>query len=148
LNPSHLVKEFVEQYVRTGNTLDLDAIASEYADLFMFAGPNGTRIIEKQKLLAALPGRQEFFKALGHQSTKVLSLDETLLDAHYAMVRVQFLMRFEKASAQPVDAKLDSTFILYLQDDAPKIVFHIEHEDLQQAMQDRGLLPAKQSPDS
>jgi hypothetical protein len=59
------------------------------------------------------------------------------------LVRVQFLWRFEKSSAQPIDVKVDSTFILYINHGAPTIVFQHEHEDFQQALRARGVLPAK-----
>ena len=137
-----IIKEFFEQYEDSSAALDLERIGSQYADRFMFADPSGTRVIEKQAFLSALPRRQAFFKAVGHQATRVQSLDETALDEHYVMVRARFAMRFEPVSAPPTDAQLDSTFIFYLQDGAPVIVFHIEHEDLQQALQARGLWPA------
>ncbi len=140
MNPSPLVKEFFDRFERASEKLDLDVIASEYADSFMFAGPNGARVIQRQQLLAALPQRQQFFKSVGHQWTRIVSLDETRMDDHYVMVRAEFLMRFQKPSAQPIDAKLDSTFILNGQGDTLVIVFHLEHEDLQQALQVRGLL--------
>jgi hypothetical protein len=143
MKPSLPVQEFFKQIERSSDTLDLELIASLYADSFMFADPNGARVIEKQKFLAALPKRQEFFKALGHQSTKVLSLDETGLDDHYVMVHAYFVMRFEKASVPPIDAQVDSTYILHLKDDSPKIVFHLESEEVQQALQARGVLAAK-----
>ncbi len=142
MNPGPLVKSFFDRFERAGESLDLDVIASEYADSFMFAGPDGVRVVEKQKLLAALPQRQAFFKAAGHQSTRIISLDETRLDDHYVMVRVQFLMRFERAGGRPIDVRTGSTSILYIEDGAARIVFHLEHEDLSQALQEWGLLPA------
>jgi hypothetical protein len=120
----------------------LDLIASQYPDSIIFAGPNGTRIAEKPAILAAFPKGQEFLKAQGHKSTKVLSLDETRLDDHYVLVRAQFAWRFEKSSAQPIDVKVDSTFILYINRGAPKIVFQHEHEEFQQALRGSGVLPA------
>jgi hypothetical protein len=138
-----IVKEFFEGYAKGSNPLDLDLVDSQYEDTFMFADPNGTRVVEKQKFLAALPQRQGFFKMLGHQSTKILSLEETQLDNQYVMIKTYFLIQFKKASAELVDAKLNSTFILHIKNGLPKIVFQIEHEDLQKAMEERGLLPAK-----
>jgi hypothetical protein len=110
----------------------------------MFADPNGVRVVEKQAVLATVPRGKEFLKTLGHKFTKVLSLAETGLDDHYVLVRVQFLWRFEKASAQPIDVQLDSTFILYLNDGSPQIVFQHEREDFQQSLRARGVLPATQ----
>ena len=59
------------------------------------------------------------------------------------MVRAQFVWRFEKAAAPPIDVTVDSTFILYIKDGVPTIVFHHEHEDFWQALRTRGVLPAQ-----
>jgi hypothetical protein len=133
------IKEFFESVERAGNTLDLDLIDSQYADQFIFANPNGTCIVEKQKFLPVLPKRQEFFKSLGHLSTKILALEETPINDEYTMVKAQFLMQFQRPTGQIQEAKVDSTYILFIKGDLPKIVMHIEGEDLQQAMKDRGL---------
>jgi len=131
---------FFEGVEKAGNSLDLELINSQYADQFLFADPYGTRVIEKQKFLTALPKRLEFFKSLSHQSTKVLSLDETQLDDQYTMVKAHFLMQFRKSSGEIIEAKVDSTYFLFMKGDSPKIIMHMEHEDLKEAMQKRGLL--------
>jgi ketosteroid isomerase-like protein len=136
------VQEFFDQYAQSRSALDIDLIASQYTDSIMFAGPNGTRVAEKPAILAAFPKGQEFLKAHGHKSTKVLSLDETRLDDHYVLVRARFVWRFEKSSAQPIDVEVASTFILYINDGVPKIVFQHEPEEFQQALRARGVLPA------
>jgi hypothetical protein len=134
------IRKFFEGVEQASNTLDLDLIDSQYVDQFIFADPNGTRVVEKQKFLAFLPQRRDFFKSIGHQSTKVLSLDETKLDDQYTMVKAHFLMQFQKTPGQTTEANVDSTYILFMKGDLPKIVMHIEHEDLREAMQARGLL--------
>jgi len=131
---------FFEGIEKAGNSLDLELINSQYADQFIFADPYGTRVIEKQKFLTALPKRLEFFKSLGHQSTKILALDETQLDDQYTMVKTHFLMQFRKSSGEIIEAKVDSTYFLFMKGDSPKIIMHMEHEDLKEAMQKRGLL--------
>src|SRR5437773_515758 len=93
-----VVQAFFEQYARGRSALDLDLIASQYPDSFMMAGPNGARAVEKSMILAAFTSSQAFLKENGHQSTRVVSLDETRLDEHYALVRARFVWRFEKAS--------------------------------------------------
>ena len=140
MNHCDKIMAFFEGVEKASNTLDLDLIDSQFADQFIFADPNGTRVVEKQKFLPALPKRLEFFKSIGHQSTRILSLDETWLDDQYVMVKAHFLMQFKKASGQIVETEVDSTYFLFMKGDSPKIVMHMEHEDLQQAMKDRGLL--------
>jgi len=137
-----VVQEFFDQYARSRSAMDIDRIASQYADSCMFAGPDGARVAEKQAVLAGFPKALELLKTVGHTSTKLASLDETSVDDHYAMVRAQFVWRFEKA-APPIDVKVDSTFILYIKDGVPKIVFQHEHEDFWQALRTRGVLPAQ-----
>jgi hypothetical protein len=69
-----------------------------------------------------------------------LSLEQTPIDDQYTMVKAHFLMQFQKTPGQITEAKVDSTYILFMKGDSPKIVMHIEHEDLKEAMQARGLL--------
>jgi hypothetical protein len=138
-----VVQEFFDQYVRSRSALDSDHIVSQYAESCMFAAHDGPRVAEKQAILEGFPKALELLKTVGHTSTKLASLDETRVDEHYTMVRAQFVWRFEKAAAPPIDVTVDSTFILYIKDGVPTIVFHHEHEDFWQALRTRGVLPAQ-----
>jgi ketosteroid isomerase-like protein len=135
------VHEFFDQYARSRSAADIDRIVSQYADSCMLAAADGAQVAEKQALLAGFTKAMELLKTVGHTSTKVASSDETRVDEHYAMVRAQFVWRFEKAAAPPIDVEVDSTFILYLKDGVRKIVFHHEHEDFWQMLRTRGVLP-------
>jgi hypothetical protein len=111
----------------------------------MAAGPDGgIQVVNKDDFLVGIAKRQAFFQSIGFQFVKILPLDETRLDDHYVMVKVHSHMRFEKNPGQPVDLKDSSTYILFIKDDSPRIVFYTTHENLMKIMQDRGLLPAKQ----
>ena len=88
---SPVIQEFFDQYAQSRSVLDIDLIASQYPDSIMFAGPNGARVAEKPAILAAFPKGREFLEALGHKSTKLLSLDEIRLDDHYVLVRARFV---------------------------------------------------------
>jgi hypothetical protein len=139
---SPLVEAFFDQYARSRSALDLTLIASQYSESFMTAGPAGARVVEKAAVLAAFPKGQELLRAIGHESTKVVSLAETRLDEHYVLARVQFVWRFARASAPPIDVPVDSTFILYVDQGALRIVFQQEREDFQQALRAHGVVPA------
>lgn len=69
----------------------------------MFAGPKGVRVAEKAAVLAAFPKGREFLQSLGHQSTEVLTLDETRMDEHYLLVRAVFAWHFQRVPAARVD---------------------------------------------
>ena len=138
-----VIKEFFDRYARSRSVQDIDLIASQYPDSFMTAGPSGAQVAQKSAVLAGFPKGQEFLKSLGHESTEVLSLNETRIDEHYLLVRALFVWRFRRASMPPREAKVDSTFILYIDRGAPKIVFQHEHEDFQQVLRASGVLPAQ-----
>ena len=108
----------------------------------MAAGPTGARVVEKSAVLASFPKGQAFLRTVGHESTTVVAIEETTLDEHYRLARVQFLWRFAQSSAPPIDVPIDSTFILYVDHGALRIVFQQEREDFQQALRARGVLPA------
>ena len=138
---SHIVREFFERYERSRNTMDASLIDEQYPDAFTFAGPAGARIAEKQAVMASLSKGHQFFNAIGHRSTTLTWLTEMALDERYALVRAKFVWRFEKPSAQPIDVEVDSTFILFIKDAVVRIVFQHEHEDFQQVLRARGVLP-------
>ena len=135
------VEEFFHQYARSRSALDIDLIASQYPETFMVAGPDGAKIAEKSAVLAAFPKGQAFLGSLGHQSTAVRSLSETRLDDHYVMVRAAFAWRFQRASLQPTDVIVESTFILHIDRGAPRIVFQHELESFQHLLLSSGVLP-------
>jgi hypothetical protein len=138
-----LIKEFFDRYARSRSVQDIDLIASQYPDSFMVAGPNGAKVAQKSAVVAAFPQGQAALKSLGHESTEVLSLNETRIDEHYLLVHALFVWRFRRESMPPTEAKVDSTFILYIDEGAPRIVFQHEHEDFQQALRAGGVLPAQ-----
>ena len=138
---SHIVREFFERYERSRNTMDAGLIDEQYPDAFMFAGPSGARIAEKATVMSTLAKGHRLFKTLGHTSTTLASLNELALDEHYTLVRAKFVWRFEQPSTPSIDVEVDSTFILFIKDAVARIVFQHEHEDFQQALRARGVLP-------
>jgi ketosteroid isomerase-like protein len=138
-----VVQGFFDEYARSRSAMDIDGITSQYADACMFAGPGGAQVAEKQAIVEGFPKAMELLKTVGHTSTTLSSVNETGMDEQYAMVRAQFVWRFEKAAAPPTDVKVDSTFILHTKDGVTKIVFQHEHEDFWQMLRTRGVLPAQ-----
>ncbi|HKF38703.1 MAG TPA: hypothetical protein VKB35_17545 [Ktedonobacteraceae bacterium] len=144
---SDVVKKFFEDFERGSNTFESDLLALQFSDPFMAVDPDGgIQVVKKDDFLAGISQRQAFFQSMGFQFVKVSSLDETRLDDHYVMVKAHVQMRFEKNQGQPIDLIDYSTYILFVKDDSPKIVFYTTHENLMKIMQERGLLPAHVEP--
>jgi hypothetical protein len=138
-----VVQEFFDQYARSRSAMDVDRIASQYADACMFAGPDGARVAEKQAVLEGFPkgartiedgGSHVYEACVGKRSEDRRTLRNGA---------AQFVWRFEKADALPTEVAVDSTFILYIKDGVTTIVFQHEHEDFWLAQRTSGVLPAQ-----
>ena len=136
-----VIRAFFERYARGRTARDVELISYQYSDSFMFADPNGARVLEKAVLLTTWPKGFEFLRSQGHQYTKLTMLNETRLDEHYLLVRALFVWHFEKPSEQPIDIEVDSTFIVFACRGAFTIVFQQEREDFQEALRSHGILP-------
>ena len=138
---SSVIDQFFEEFERVSNTFERDLLARQFSDPFIAAGPDGgIQVVKKEDFLAGIAKRQAFFHSIGFQFVKIVPLEETRLDDHYVMVKVQSRMRFEKNPGHPVNLKDSSSYILFIQDDSPKIVFYTTHENLMKIMQEKGLL--------
>jgi hypothetical protein len=141
---SDVIKTFFEEFERGSNLFEPDLLAFQFSDPFMAAGPDGgIQVVKKDDFLAGIAKRQAFFHSIGFQFVKIVPLDETRLDDHYVMVKVHSHMRFEKNPGHPIDLKDSSTYILFIQNASPKIVFYTTHENLMKILQERGLFPTK-----
>ena len=54
-----VVQEFFDQYVRSRSAMEIDHIASQYAESCIFAAHDGPRVAEKQAILEGFPKRSE-----------------------------------------------------------------------------------------
>ncbi len=140
---SENIKKFFEDFERSSNNLDIELIASQYSELFMFASSQGAQSVKKEDFLKVIPKRHGFFKTIGLTSSKIRLLEETRLDDNYVMVKADWNMQYEKASEQPIVDEISATYVLFQQNHSLQIVFQLDHQDLMKRVQELGLLPAK-----
>jgi len=138
------IRRFFAGYEEGANSFDPERVASEYAEQFMLADPNGVvvRANDDQWRAGAVQAR-EFFSSIGFKAAKILSLEATALDERYWLVKVHWSMRFEPEPGQPITHEFDYTYVLFDRDDDLRVVLAISHEDEQQAMRDLGLVPSE-----
>ena len=143
--------EAIERFFRTfeSNTSsdDVHTAVSQFADVFMAAGPQGTQAVRAADFALALPRRKQLFQSLGHQSTELISLDEKRLDARYVLAGTQWKMTFGRPGTEPQDVVVHSTYIVDTGSDgtaadAAKIVFYLAKQDLMLVLKDRGIVNA------
>ena len=143
--------EAIERFFRTfeSNTSsdDVETTVSQFADVFMAAGPQGTQAVRAVDFALALPRRKQLFQSLGHQSTELISLHEKRLDGRYILAGTQWKMTFARPEGPPRDVVVDSVYIVdtggeAAASNASKIVFYLANQDLMQVLKDRGIVNA------
>jgi ketosteroid isomerase-like protein len=133
---SERVGAFFAEYEANIAGADPTAVAAQYADSFVFAGPNGTQAVRREDFVKVLPKRQAFVKSAGLQSSKVVAVEEASVDDRCVLVKVQWSLQFESATAPVSAIDVSSTYLLQQQPDGLRIVFQLDHDDLMKRVQE------------
>ena len=132
------IKKLFALYEKAFNDLDFDRQAELFADAFISAGPNGAIAQSKPEFLKIARQAAEFYKRVGQESARILSLDEVPISNEYSMVKVHWGVTFRKTSDRVIE--FDVSYLVQKIGEEPKILLFITHEDEQKAMQELGLL--------
>jgi hypothetical protein len=139
--PRSIIQQFFKDYEEGANTFDPDLVTSQFAEVFIGGGPKGVFDGQNdERFREAIPKRKAFMEQIGFQAAKILSLDETVLDDHYTMVAVQWRMTFAKDGGTAQDAEFEILYFLFIQNEQPRIVMYISHDDEKETMREMGLL--------
>ena len=136
---SQRVKAFFDQYELNIGEWDPAAMASQYGETFVFAGPQGTQAVKRDDFVKVLPKRHGFFKSVGLQSSTVVSLQEASVDDRCVLVKAHWRMKFDATGAHASDVDVSTTYLLQQQPDGLRIVFQLDHDDLTKRVQELGL---------
>jgi ketosteroid isomerase-like protein len=137
---SEHVKAFFEQYESNIDGSDPAAIAAQYGESFVFAGPQGAQAVRRDDFVNVLPKRQGFFKSVGLRSSKIVALEDASFDDRCVLVKAQWRMQFGSATAPVSALDLFATYLLQRQPDGLRIVFQLDHDDLTKRVQELGLV--------
>jgi len=105
-----------------------------YHESFLFGGPQGAQSVQLDDFVRFIPRRAEMSKALGLTTTKLVSVDASPLDARYALAEVVWQMTVERASGS-LTLTADATYILMKQEDGPRIIAQLDHQNLMEKLQ-------------
>jgi ketosteroid isomerase-like protein len=134
------VKAFFDQYESNIGGSDPAAIAAQYGESFVFAGPQGAQAVKRDDFVKVLPKRQGFFKSVGLQSSRVVGLEEASFDDRCVLVKAKWRMQFGSAAASMSALDVCATYLLQQQPDGLRIVFQLDHDDLTKRVQELGLV--------
>jgi len=138
---SERVKAFFDTYESNIRGSDPATMAAQYAESFVFAGPQGAQAVKRDDFVKVLPKRQGFFKSIGLRSSIVIALEEAGFDNRCVLVKAQWRIEFYSAAAAEAALDVSSTYLLQQQPDGLRIVFQLDHDDLTKRVQELGLVP-------
>ena len=129
------VRAFFDRFERASDILDVETIATLFAEVFMSADPNGVRAVPRDAFVAALPQRQKLFDLMGATAIRLTALSETQLDDNYVLVHTRWAADLRDPSQAPLT--LSSSFILRRGGESLAVVFYLNHQDIVALAQSR-----------
>ena len=133
------VAEFFAIFEEASESLDTGALTGCFAEAFMAADPSGAQPVPRAGFLSVLPGRKELFAAAGIGRVSLADLTYIDLDEHYLLVHTTWAAPRQGGSAGPGSVTLRSSFILRRTDDGLRIVFYLNHKDLNDILTPEGV---------
>ena len=130
---------FFDSFATQSDSDNIKAQASQFADTFLAAGPQGAKCVSSADFSLALSKRKQTFARLGCQSTKLASLEEIPLDKRYVLAKTRWEMTFKRSDADATQVLVDSTFIVDTAPGEPKIILYLAHQDIFEALRSRGI---------
>ncbi|MDQ2833162.1 MAG: hypothetical protein M3Y50_05320 [Acidobacteriota bacterium] len=135
------IKRFFRTYEKNANINDVEAVATQFAEVFMLADPGGLRAIPAKELLAGIPQRKKMFESIGCQATTLVAMEQTKLSDQYYLVKTEWSMQIECGTDRFRKIPLHSTFIVFGSGEDLKIAFYLPHEDLMSVLRKHGVSP-------
>jgi hypothetical protein len=121
------IERFFQDYVTAfnrslGDTPDLETIRSAFSPCFVAAGPTGVIYGQNDdSFLEFLKQGYAFYRSIGTRSMKLLRVECTPIDANHEMARVFYSSEYESRDGALVTIDFDVTYMLHLEDGAPRI---------------------------
>jgi hypothetical protein len=134
---SNAMEIFFKDFEHNSNLSETSAMISQFAEMFLVAGPQGAQVVPATAFALALPRRKQQFQEMGCRSTDLISLRETTLGNHYVMAETEWQMTFVQGEKSPEEIRVASTFIIYTGDEQPKIVFYLPQHDVMALLKNR-----------
>lgn len=133
---SSRMERFLREYERSSGT-NAEPTVGQFADVFLYAGPQGAQVVEAAAFRKAIPKRKKMLEEMGHRSTKLVSFCEERLDESYVMVKARWRFEFDGGEERGVPVETGSVFLVYTAGEEWRIVMYLAHEDVVAVMRER-----------
>jgi ketosteroid isomerase-like protein len=124
------VTDFFTAFANASDTLDTDALAVCFEETFMAADPSGTQSVPRAAFLSVLPRRKAMFTAAGTAKVSLTDLEHRDLDDAYVLAHTTWTAERDGSQTREDPLTLLSTFILHRTSEGLRIVFYLNHRNL------------------
>jgi hypothetical protein len=121
---------------------DFPALAAHFSEPFLAASPSGARVAQRALFVQAMPARKELFEKMGKNSTRLISLETTEIDARYTLAKTRWQLTFQREGHDPQEVFADSTYIVDTVTQPFQIILYLTSQDLPKVLAERGILPS------
>src|ERR1700741_4313260 len=106
------VRQFREGFgeVSAGGTPE--AMAAQFGEMFLAAGPQGANCVRREDFARILPQRKELFDRLGLKKTELVAMEVSMLDARFALAKTRWRFEFERMGHDSIGVLVNSTYML------------------------------------
>lgn len=135
------MNDFFSAYEKAFSSLDVQKQAEMFADTFFSAGPKGTIAQTKAEFLKLADSMAEYYRNIGQQYAKVITLHEIRISNEYTLVNVHWGARFKKIPDRLIE--FDVSYLVQHIGGKYEILLFIAHQDEEAAMKQLGVLTEK-----
>lgn len=132
------VEAFIEQYARTNEGGDYEAVTGSFASVFVAAGPAGVQVVRRDDFAAALPKRKQMFEAWGQKGSTLTNVEVTEVDARRALAMTEWRMEFELKDGRKEALDVKSIFLVEENAGRWEIVLYQACQDIMAMVRQRG----------
>jgi hypothetical protein len=124
------VNDFFSRFERASRSSDFSAFEELYAVRFMFGGPEGIQVVEREDFLKMIPRMKAKLSSMGLFDSRVQTVEAYQLDSRYFLAKTSWKMGI-RGSSWSIYVDVFATYVLERGiADAMSIIFQIDHQDL------------------
>lgn len=128
------VESFFSRYDEANNSSNFALFEQLYAVQFMFAGPDGIHVIERDSFVRFIPKMKAHLYSMGLFESQVKTLEAHPLDSKYLLAKVGWRMGIRTSSGS-THADAFATFVLARGPaESLSIIFQLDHQDLSEVI--------------
>lgn len=128
---------FIREFARSSAEGKIGELVAQFAESFLYAGPQGSQWVRASDFALALPKRKALFDSFGHKSTQLSDVQETWLDGRYALVRTRWQFAFANGSPEREIIETESSFLVDAGAEPFRILSYLSHQDIVEMLRQR-----------